>query len=132
MAGFFSRTQISSNSAKMIEVSYNSCGARQECMLNEDFEKHGYCVVYDRKERLRKVCFYVHGLRQGSYMSWHSNGMIKCIRTYEDDIPIGVEEEYNKEGRILYHMNWDAIDRKMFTGEKITMNDFRIHVQRSS
>lgn len=116
----------------MLEVSYNSYGARQECMLNEDFEKHGYCVVYDRKERLRKVCFYVHGLRQGSYTSWHSNGVVKCIRIYKDDIPIGVEEEYDNQGRVLYTMDWDTIDRKMASGETITMQDFRIQIHRSS
>jgi antitoxin component YwqK of YwqJK toxin-antitoxin module len=111
----------------MMEVTYNSCGARQECMVDENFEKHGYCLVYDRHETLRKVCFYNHGSREGSYVSWHRNGIVKCLRTYKDDIPVGIEEEYDRDGKIVYRMNWDSIDRKIFQGEAITMQDFRIY-----
>lgn len=111
----------------MLEVTYNSCGARQECMLDENFEKHGYCLVYDRTNQLRKVCFYVHGSREGSYVSWHSNRVVKCIRTYKEDIPVAMEEEYDRHGNLLYRMNWDSIDRKIFQGESITTQDFCIY-----
>ncbi len=83
--------------------------------------------MYDRRNQLRKICFYVHGSREGSYVSWYRSGSVKCLRTYKDDIPVGIEEEYDRDGNLLYRMNWDAIDRKIFQGEAITMQDFRIY-----
>lgn len=111
----FAQSNIKKKTVKTYYQEYTKKGNHKDGSLKEEYEvlendakiKDGFYKKFDYDNSLLIDGFYLTDKKNGKWKYYYSNGKIKHEYNYKNDIPVGIQKEFDFDGNLLNLHNLD-------------------------